>query len=933
MRAATRQATLLFYILGISFRHNVPFWPNKPSLAPPHKTVRINKRPSIENMLGDNFPSPELDKIVGGSLITLNTFSVNYERDACAFASNSYLSIISLSSAQRRDVKISENFRQITALSFSKSGTHIAVAEKGPDARALILAFDTTFTKITSRTEIRTKEVGISCIAIDSDAARVVTVGQDAQPFCLLWDLTQPVPVVIGYYRLPCTPSQICLGPNCSYCLIAGNKMLKFLDTSLKFTGKPSVLKSVRANIARYADINYVAVGSSSGNEAFALSSDGCLFVIETGSIGFLRKGVRASRGILVSPYRLNRGEGTSVSVDPKLIVCGTRKGAIQALKRDGHYKIFGQFQSPDSEVIALGIAKHCIIAAYNDGLISFWRRKLNSQPSLTISSHHGPICDMTICPDDASVITCGSDGTIRRWKLEKGLFGRSSQEQIAQCKLCEPVNLSENVLTGIMCTCTRGKLVFAGGDDGQLHILDENLKLLHSVRDNTEAVMSVAAHPSQPMLVTGGGDGNIRIYDIKDNTVARATTKFMHVQPVVAIVFTEDKIISASSNGIRFASLPGCELISSVNLTEAVLSLTYMPRPNLILGGGFDKAVTLYCPDQGRVFRKYLLSNSSYPLCVCSHPTDLILAVAMSDGMVFVLDAVSGNIITNFKSLAGVITAIAFHEGDLLLATFGGFLMRWILPQQLKDSLRKQEPIMQILKMGAPEEDKQNENFVGVIPGSIMAGNKQLPGWAYQEVVVDPVEAAEKQEGDEEEEAKEQENANFEEPRQMPGQPNDNEMVDQIIRASFIMRRQNDKDEEPSQAAEASIIDTPKLLPKVVEKESHPVLETIPTEDEPPVRQEVKVEPSVVEVAEKLEMILKQAKELVDTAVDGDKEAEEAQKELKELLGSLVSKSDENEIANLKSAAVEIQKQVAAAEEQLKSLRSVAEELLKGLE
>ena len=75
------------------------------------------------------------------------------------------------------------------------------------------------------------------------------------------------------------------------------------------------------------------------------------------------------------------------------------------------------------------------------------------------------------------------------------------------------------------------------------------------------------------------------------------------------------------------------------------------------------------------------------------------------------------------------------------------------------------------------------------------------------------------------------------------------------------------------------------------------------------------------------------QAKELVDTAVDGDKEAEEAQKELKELLGSLVSKSDENEIANLKSAAVEIQKQVAAAEEQLKSLRSVAEELLKGLE
>jgi hypothetical protein len=90
-----------------------------------------------------------LDKIVGTSILTRNNFSVSYPYNACAFPANGFVCIVTLSDKHRRDIQVTSDFRGITALSFSRNGVRLAVAEKGPNARVEILGFSSgSFDKI-----------------------------------------------------------------------------------------------------------------------------------------------------------------------------------------------------------------------------------------------------------------------------------------------------------------------------------------------------------------------------------------------------------------------------------------------------------------------------------------------------------------------------------------------------------------------------------------------------------------------------------------------------------------------------------------------------------------------------------------------------------------------------------------------------------------
>jgi WD40 repeat protein len=172
-----------------------------------------------------------LDKVIGSSRITRTSFSVSYQADACAFPAAGFLSIITMTDRRRYDIRITDDFREITALSFSISGQHLAVAEKGPNARVFILTFaDNQPMKILNTTEIRTKENGLSAVAVCSKSARLVTIGNDSTPFLILWDLKQPKPAPVGYYRLKSPPNDLCISPDGSFALVCGRSMFKFLD-------------------------------------------------------------------------------------------------------------------------------------------------------------------------------------------------------------------------------------------------------------------------------------------------------------------------------------------------------------------------------------------------------------------------------------------------------------------------------------------------------------------------------------------------------------------------------------------------------------------------------------------------------------------------------------------------------------------------------
>lgn len=784
---------------------------------------------------------PQLDKIIGSSTIRVNTFDVHYKTGACAFAAQGYVSIFVPSSKQRFDIKLTENCREITSLAFSSNGYYLAVGEAGPKARFFILSLTDRFDRVKSQTEVRTMENGFSSIAMNGFLGKLVTVGTDDQPYFLLWDLNQPKPVCFGCYHLPSIPNQVILAPDCSFAVVAGNSMLKLLQTSVQPQNKPVALRCRPANIGQYKIANYVAaaISGQAPYDVYALTNEGVLCFFSSLTNPFIMRkenGNSKPRDPLVmTPVRLNRGNVTSLALNSKLILCGTVAGTIIAIKKENDkHRVSGKYTATNKPIVAIGVSDNIISAAYDDGHLIFWNQGNNSKPFLSFSSHRGPVCSIAIDPATNHVISSGSDYSIRVWNITKNqeLISKSSQEQLLIKYLSTPEKSFLNTLCGLRTLAVREGLVYTGDDDGILHILNlENLEELKSILDNLDSILCLAIHPTLPILATGGGDGNVRLYNIAGQSLSLSCNKHFFSQPVTSIVFNENVIVASSSGGIVFASLPNLDTIKLNYSSEPILTLASISKAHLVVAGGCDRHITFYSPKEGRIFRKYLMSHNNYPLVITAHKSGLILAVAMSNGIIVIVDAVSGEPVFSFDTLLGIITSVQFHENDLIIASFGGCIMRWNLPPKLHQELEYRPniaPMFPFLGEASPQPVSQPLDYVAPIPSSFMNGQNPPPEWIYKEVKVDSIQVDNPYHAEPEiEEEEENDIEGFDKPR--PSIESEGEKADDFVRASFVQSRKSvqitvpkqeqPKIEDPVPPEEIIEINLPPEKPKIRRK------------------------------------------------------------------------------------------------------------------
>ena len=737
-----------------------------------------------------------IDKIVGSSSLSSNRMTVHYKTCACAFVCHGFFSIVLPKEQRRYDLRICDDCREISALAFSNNGQHLVIGEMGPNARFFIVTFSERYDRILTKTEMRTKENGFSCVAMNSDTGRVITVGNDTQPFFLLWDTTQPRPTCVGCYHLPVCPTNLQMSIDGSFAFVCGPKMLKFIETGIQPQSSPVVLKSRNGNIGQFKDANFVAVAISveSPFSAYALTHDGILCVFDTASIPFGAKR-RGQSSIVTVPIRLNCGETSSLVMDKKIILCGTASGAVLAIKKErGQHKVFGQFSSEGKAVMGIGIAERMTAAAYDDGCLMFWQRRINSPPVLTLAGHRGPVCGL-FAQDDL-VLSCGSDGTVRSWKLQKNqeLIGKSSQEQICVRTIAKKTSDYLTKLTGVRCVAAQGKLVFAGDNSGNLHVMKvEKLEEIKKIIENFPGVMCVCAHQTEPYVATGGGDGSVRLYTVNGQNLSLTSTIKCHSSPVTAILFVEKGLISTSSDGIRFCRVDTGQIYASYETEEPLLALATIPSGKMVVSGGYDGYLYMFRVIDGSLFRKHKLGQSSYPLAVAIDKAGLFVAAAMSDGIVRVLDLFSGDTIFSFNSLSGIITSIWFHENDLLLASYSGSIMRWQTPQMIHKAIaEKENKGPEILSLLLPQtKPEPSGDGSSRVQGSLMKGMKPQADWLFKEIGdgdMQPI--ADKplaQEGNEEEDEVEQ--AGFDAPRPSVEGAYETK-VDDVVRTSFMKRK-----------------------------------------------------------------------------------------------------------------------------------------------
>jgi WD40 repeat protein len=756
---------------------------------------------------------PVIDKIVGSSAATRGTLSVHYETGACAFSCDGFFSIVLYKEKRRYDLQVSPDSREITALAFSSNGRHFVVGELGPNARFYILTFSETFDRIQTKIEVKTKENGFSCLSMSSDKGRLVTVGVDAQPFFLLWDTLQAKPVCIGCYHFPTCPTSVSLSSDGTFALASGDKMLKFIDCDIPSGPAPVVLRTRKGNIGQFKTAFFVgtAITPDQPYSAYALTKEGILCLFDSNSIPYGQK--RKQSSIVVVPIRLNCGETTSLALDKRIILIGTTSGTILAIKKEKDQpKVFGQFASGGKRVVAIGIAEKISAATYDDGHLLFWERRINCPPRLALPGHRGPVCSLFVLSD--CILSCGSDSTVRLWKLQRNqeLIGKSSQEQVC-CKVFgrRASDFLTN-LTGVRCIAAREGVVFAGDNAGQLHVLSvEALEESKGVFDNSAGVMCLSVHPTESYLGAGGGDGAVRVYSIKGNALSLLLSKPLYSSPVTAVGFSQDRFICTSGSGIRFCKLLSGDVYASHDSEEPMLSLSVIPNKKIVIVGGCDRALTFYRVSDGSVFRRHKLSASAYPVAIAVDKSGLFIAVALSDGLLRLVDLFSGDTIYSFGSHTGLVTSIHFHEGDLILSSFSGCIMRWALPSVIHDAIGEREsgskPLLSML-LAPPKVETAADPSMRV-SGSLMTGSKPAADWIFKEIHNEALrsEKAQAQDGTEEEDEVSQ--ADFDAPRPMVAGEYETK-VDDIVRTSFVRKKKEQEEQralkQPSVVEELSI-------------------------------------------------------------------------------------------------------------------------------
>lgn len=658
---------------------------------------------------------PQLDKIIGSSPISQNTFDIHYSSSVCAFPSHGYLSIINIHSHQRSDIQISQNFRSISALKFSINENQIAVGESGINSKIFILAFNNSFDQVISKMEIHTKENGFSCLAYDSKKGKLISVGVDSQPFLILWDLNHPNPIKLGYYHLSTQPSKVLFNSDCSLVIVSGDGILKLIQTNFPYENKPIPMKSKRANFDTYTDSNFVDIYCTKGStfNLYALCYEGTLCFYQGIDNPFRKRSKSEKAALVLTPIKLSRGNLTSLIADDTIILCGGEKGTIFAFKnQNDKLKVAGKLVAIPKSVISVGISEQYITSTYQDGHLLFWKKEdvlqmanngkqvKNILPEITIYNHRGPICKILVIKSTGQIVSCGSDNSVRLWEIHKQqeFISKSSQEMVnyRQFGPLEP-SFIDNYF-GVRSVTYLNGLLIAGLNDGIVHILKiDTFEEIMNFIDSIDAVTALASLENKSFFASGSGDGTVRLYSIEkkdddeiDYTLISSREAFSNT--ITSLIFIPSSLVATSQNGVKFFSLPSLEEISFFETSEPILCSTYIEKADLIAAGGCDCNVYLFDSKSGRLFNRFTLSNNYYPVTIDSHESGFVLAVAMSDGNVLVVDIITGEPIYSFDPSMGVITSISFHESDLIIASFSGCIARWNLPESFHKEVEKQK-------------------------------------------------------------------------------------------------------------------------------------------------------------------------------------------------------------------------------------------------
>ncbi|NBO70313.1 WD40 repeat domain-containing protein, partial [bacterium] len=228
----------------------------------------------------------------------------------------------------------------------------------------------------------------------------------------------------------------------------------------------------------------------------------------------------------------------------------------------------------------------------------------------------------------------------------------------------------------------------------------------LGSIRDHKGAVLSVAFHPTAPILATGSQDNEAKLWRLSDdNQLSDMLLTAKHDDQIRSVAFHPTEIILATGSYDGTAKLwqPSTDSLSLRCVATlqghkgAVHSVAFHRSGEFLATGSQDYTVKLWQLSHDRSSASCVATLDGHTdavLSVAFHPSDEFLATGSADKTVklwrLLPDRSSANCVATLDGHDGYVTSVAFHPSGNFLATgsYNTVILRKISKSDDPDSL-----------------------------------------------------------------------------------------------------------------------------------------------------------------------------------------------------------------------------------------------------
>jgi WD40 repeat protein len=201
------------------------------------------------------------------------------------------------------------------------------------------------------------------------------------------------------------------------------------------------------------------------------------------------------------------------------------------------------QLLEADDEVLCLALSAdgQKLASGGCDRMVNVWDLSMGiaaAKLEQSIENHADWVFGVTFAPDGKHLLTCSRDKTAKVWDL-------AAKESV----LTFPDH--QNTVYAVAAS-KNGKLGYSVGEDAQLRTWNATGegKQVRATGGHGKAVLKLAVHPKQPLLVTCSADQTVRVWNADNGAAVRTLSG--HTDYVFAIAISPDgnRIASGSFNG-----------------------------------------------------------------------------------------------------------------------------------------------------------------------------------------------------------------------------------------------------------------------------------------------------------------------------------------------------------------------------------------------